>query len=242
MRTVLTILFVLTFSIAAGQKYTYFGGGIGLISSRFQLNENLSIRSPTIINGGSYDVYLRQDMTDFLAIELGYSWRNYDSEFLLPGDSYAYPSVGLWSHLIPINIDIGVDVLKDRISLFASFGYLICVKQYTGSGSNMPYNHNGDSIIIQWDYIAESDHSSLFTIGIGTRVRILDELRFEVELGYAFGFKDQREYELTYWDQYGIPHVQNTTYKGEYWRLKFGLSYPIQRMIAIAQSGISKFE
>jgi hypothetical protein len=242
MRASLTILFVLTFSIATGQRYTYLGGGIGIISSKFQLNENLSIRSPTIITGGSYDVYLRQDLTDFLAFELGYSWRNYASEYMLPGNSFAYPSVGLWSHLIPINIDIRVDVLKDRISLYASFGYLISVKQYAGSGSIKSFNHKGDSILVQWDYIAESDHSSHFTIGLGTRVRVFDELRFEVELGYAFGFKDQRKYEFTYWDQYGAPQVQNTTYKGEYWYLKIGLSYPIQRMIVIAKSGISKLK
>ncbi len=95
MRPLLITILILITSIVYAQRYTYLGGGVGIISSKYQLNESLSIRSPTTINGGSYDIYLRQDLTRFLAVEIGYSWRNYDSEYILPGDSYAFPGVGM---------------------------------------------------------------------------------------------------------------------------------------------------
>lgn len=231
MRTLLIAILMLITSIVTAQRYTYLGGGVGIISSKYQLNESLSIRSPTTINGGSYDIYLRQDLTKFLAAEIGYSWRNYDSEYLLPGDSYAFPSVGIWAHLIPVNMDIGVDIVKDRLSLYASFGYLICVQQYTGSGSNKSFNNQGDSLIIEWDYVAESEHKSLFTVGLGSRINIVEDLLMELELGYAFAYEDQREYIFTYWDESGGIKNQTAIFNGNYWRVKFGLSYPIQRIL-----------
>lgn len=217
----------------SAQRYTYLGAGIGLISSKYQLDENPSIRSPTTINGGYYDIYLRQVLTKFLSAEIGYSWRNYDSEYLLPGDSYALPHVGLWAHLIPINLDVGVDVYRNRLSLYASFGYHICIQQYTGSGTSYSFNSNGDSIIVDWDYIADSEHKSVFTIGVGTRFRAIDELIVEFEFGYAFGFEDQREYWFTYWNDTGEIQHLSTTFSGNYWRIKFGTSYPIQRVIEL---------
>ncbi len=128
-------------------------------------------------------------------------------------------------------MDIGVDIVKDRLSLYASFGYHICVQQYTGSGSNKSFNHQGDSIIIEWNYIAESEHKSLFTVGLGSRIKIVDELLMELELGYAFGNEDQREYNFTFWNESGGIQNQTTRFTGNYWRVKFGLSYPIQRIL-----------
>ena len=231
MRLVLFIFFITISASAAAQRDTHVGVGAGLISSRYQLDENLSIRSPTTINGGSYDFVIRQEITKFLSAEIGYSWRGYDSEYLLPGDSYAYPNISMWAHIIPIKLDIGVDVVRDRISLYGSFGYHICVQQYTGSGSQKSFNSEGDSIILEWEYIAESEHNSLFTVGIGSRFRIVDQLHVDLELEYAFGFKEQRAYHFTYWDDAGEPQNISTTYNGNYWRCKLGISYPVQRVL-----------
>lgn len=230
----ITVLVTVSASISA-QRYTYIGAGIGLISSKYQLNENHSIRAPTIVNGGSYDFFIRQELTNFLSAEVGYSWRGYDSEYLLPGDLYAYPNEDMWAHVIPINLDIGVDVVENRISLYGSFGYHICVQQYTGSGSLKSFTFQGDSIIIEWDYLAKSEHNSLFTVGIGSRFRIIDQLHIELELGYAFGFNEQRAYHFTYWDDAGEAQNVSTTYNGNYWRCKFGIAYPIQRVLELIQ-------
>jgi hypothetical protein len=48
------------------QKYTYFGFGMGLISTRFQVADYpLVPHSGSIMTGGLYDVYFRQNITDF---------------------------------------------------------------------------------------------------------------------------------------------------------------------------------
>ena len=238
------IPFIITLAFAcisiSAQRYTYLGGGIGLISARFQVNESLwLLHSESFIDGGSYDAYLRQEITKFLSFELGYSWRNYDFEYELFEDQSIYSSEGFWAHQIPINIDVEVDVLKDRISAYATFGYLICIKQATGQNDTY-ISQGGDSLMIEWNYIAESDQASQFTVGFGSRFRLFDEFLLDLEIGNAFSLKDLREYKFTFKDQLGNTQFKTNTFRGDYWYFKIRFSYPIQRAVELIGKGISQ--
>ena len=236
---IVTLAFACT--ILSAQRNTYLGGGIGLISARFQVEKSLwLIQSESFIDGGSYDAYLRQEITRFLSVEVGYSWRNYDFEYKLSEDQSIYNHEGFWAHQIPINIDLEVDVLKDRISAYATFGYLVCVKQATGQNNYTQISQNGDSLMIEWNYIAESDHASQFSIGFGSRFRLFDEFLLDLEIGNVFSLKDLRDYKFTFKDQLGNTQSQTNTFRGDYWYLKIRFSYPIQRAVELIGKGISQ--
>ncbi len=237
--TLSTALLFVLLGLSA-QRYTYLGGEIGLISARLQLEDNpLGLKQDLLVDGGFYGLYLRQEFTRVISLQVGYSWNNYEHSYIFPGGHFAMTG-GLYSHQIPISVDFDVNVYKDRISVYTSFGYLFSVKQAIGWGSNSPCNLDGDSLVLEWNYIAESEHSSRYNVGIGSRFRVVDEFLAELELGYVFGFNDLREYVFTYWDHSGNMQTQSATGQGNYWVLRFGFSYPIQKAIRLVKKGVSQ--
>jgi Outer membrane protein beta-barrel domain len=223
----------------SAQRYTYLGGGIGLISARFQVDESLWLTpSPSLIDGGSYDAYLRQELTSFLSIEVGYSWRNYDFEYVFPNGAAIFSSEGFWAHQIPINIDMDVEFVKDRISGYGTFGYLICLKQATGQ-EDIYTTQDSESIIVEWAYTADSDYASQFTVGFGSRFRLFDDFLLDLEIGNAFSLKSLREYKITYMDQLGNAQTKSENFHGNYWYMKIRFSYPLQRVVELVREGIN---
>lgn len=220
------------------QRFTYIGGGFGLISARFQNNESLWLTlSNSFIDGGSYDAFIRQEIVNFLSIEIGYSWRNYDFEYQIDDNLTATSSMGFWAHQIPVNIDVEVDVYKDFISAYATVGYLFCVIQ--GEGNSKQYEtQNGGSLTVGWNNISSPGPSSQFTIGVGARFRLVDEFYVDTEIGNAFAVKDLREFKITYEDQSGNIKVYANPFQGNYWYFKIRISYPIQRIFQGVKKGI----
>lgn len=223
MRTAFIIIGILVGNLLSAQNYTYLGAELGFSTYRSQ-NANY----PTNINFGLYNgsgsiigFHLRRELSKMLSIETGYSSNTY-------GDYYL-PNVAFESHQIPLKGNLNINVYRDRISTFASFGYLFCIEESLSSGSFGIWNSEGDGIVVDWSYISESKYNSLFVASSGCRFRLLDELLIEMELGYAFGLKAIREYKLTFWDTSGISGSSHLTGKGNYYYFKIGLSYPIQR-------------
>lgn len=186
-------------------------------------------------DGAIYGFYLRREVSKMLSFELGYSFRKY---FGYLGDHHVTAG-GFDSHQIPLKANLDIDVYKDRISLFASFGYLFCIEVSGGDGSFTQWNHQGESITIEWKSIPESKYHSLFSGSIGSRFRVFDELLLEMELGYTFGFEDLTEYNITYRDSSETVQTLSVKGKGEYWYLKVGISYPIQRACELIRKGVS---
>jgi hypothetical protein len=239
---IVLVFTLLTFCIQVpGQKYTWFGGGIGLISASGRGSTANPVHSTWLLDGGSYGGFIRQDITKFLSFEIGFSYRNFGCDFRLSSGQTVYSNVGFPAYQVPVNIDLEVDVMDERISFHSSFGYLFKLYQYTGPyGTIMQYSIDGDSLIYNYKYLPASEYSSHFIAGAGARFRLIDQLRFELELVYIFRFNDIREYDITTWDEAGNPEYGNEIIHGNYWHLQAGFSFPVQRLIKMIREGSSE--
>jgi hypothetical protein len=166
----------------------------------------------------------------------------YVPEIELPTGQQISVYVGLSSHQIPINIEIEADVFKDRISSYASFGAKLAQLSRTGNGSFSNYYSDGLMAYIEWEPIPQAKLSVLYSAGFGSRFRVVDELIFNLETGYVFGFEDLRTYHITYEDQSGNSLTENINIKVAYWQLKFGFSYPIQRATELIRGAVGNIK
>ncbi|MCK4923031.1 MAG: hypothetical protein KAS71_18415 [Bacteroidales bacterium] len=231
MRIVIVFLGILASEILSAQNYTYLRAELGLTTTKLHIIENYSLIDNTLFEGGGamYGFYLRREISEMLSFEIGYSYRMYSDQIGLISNYYASTG-GIESHQIPFKLNLNIDVFKDRISMFASFGYLFCIEESNGGGSSSTLNSDGKSILLEWKFIPESKFNSLLSTSTGCRFRVYDQLLLEMELGYIFGFKNLIEYNVTYWDDSGVLQALNSKGKGEYYYFKLGLSYPIQRV------------
>ncbi len=229
LKIVIVFIGILVSEVISAQNYTYFRAEVGLTTTRFHNIENSDlINNNTIFGGGGamYGFYFSREISKMISFEMGYSYRMYSHQFGINKNYYATTG-GMESHQIPIKVDLSKDVFKDRISMFASFGYLFCINEEFSEGSGSGLNDEGDSIRVYWNLIPESKYNSLLSTSTGCRFRVYNQLFFELELGYIFGFKNLIEYDVTYWDDSGGIQVLNSKGKGEYFYFKLGLSYPI---------------
>lgn len=211
------------------QNYTYFGGGVTLHSATTPDDPNIfHITNPYLLDGGGYDVTIRQEINRFLSLETGISAFNYSQDFVYKGE---YIDLGGFvSHRVPLKVELEVDVVESRIALYASFGFHLCIPSQVYTGIRTMYLESG-TMDMQEFYLSSQWYHSLYNTGIGSRFRIIDELIFELELGYAFRLSELIRYDFSYNGLSG--EVSNFSYEEtmDYWYLQFGISYPIQRVI-----------
>ncbi len=240
MRITLLILCLLANSILFAQKYTYFQVQFGYSSTGLNMPEN----TPQIYNqwyagGGTYEFHLRQEISSIISMELGYAYRSYFQSFGLRKDQFQ--SMGQFNtHQIPLKGNLDVYLYKDVISVYASFGYMFNIEVSPSVSNVITSFHQEDFVKTEWVLLPKSKYRSTFLINTGARIRLIEELQFEVELGRAFGFKDVRIYNLTYLDNSNSLKTFTVNDRCNYWYFKFGLSYPIQRVGEMAGYAISK--
>jgi hypothetical protein len=169
----------------------------------------------------------------FLSIEFGINARIYNPEFELPSGQVYGEGLGFFVHQLPINTEFETNVYKDRISAYGSIDYTLAYSQIVGHSSGSAHSPDGLSTEYSWDYIAPFRLNSLFSMGFGSRFRLVDQLQFDLELNYVFGFQDIRAYHFDYFDLEGNSHPLEIKVKDAYWQFKFGFSYPIQSIGAL---------
>jgi len=218
----------------SAQRYTYFGGGISLFSSSMSTGPVSPLTNASFgIDGGAYDVTLRQEINGFLSLETGISAHNLEYEYLFNNEIYVH--LGAFPvHKIPLKAELEVDVFRDRIAAYASFGYQFCIPFDNGSYSYTSYSavgENMESVGVEWTYIQDRWFYSLYQVGAGLRFRLVDALLFELELGYGFSLKNMIKATFTYLDQTGEEIIYIHKDGLNYWYMQFGFSYPIQRVM-----------
>ena len=240
MRITLLILCLLTNGILFAQKYTYFQVQFGYSSTGLNMPENTPrIYNPWYSGGGTYEFHLRQEISSIVSLESGYSHRSYSQSFGLSKDHFQ--SIGQFNtHQIPLKGNLDVFLYKDFISLYASFGYMFNI-EVSPSVSNIRTSfHQEDFVKTEWILLPESKYRSSFLMNTGVRLRLFEELLFEIELGRAFGFRDVRIYNLSYLDNSNSLKTLTINDRCNYWYFKFGLSYPLQRVGEMVGYAISK--
>jgi len=220
--------------LVSAQPYTYFGGGISLFSSSMFTGPVSPLTKASFgIDGGAYDVTLRQEINGFLSLETGISAHNLEYDYLFNNDIYVH--IGAFPvHKIPLKAELEVDVLRDRIAAFASFGYQFCIPFDNSSRRYTSYSavgENMESVGVEWNYNPDRWFYSLYQVGTGLRFRLVDALLFELELGYGFSLKNMINATLTYLGQTGEEIIYIHKDGLNYWYMQFGFSYPIQRIV-----------
>lgn len=226
-------LFIIIFSLPlSAQNHTYVGVGIGLFSAHITSGDIPNIATvPYRLDGGAFNITIRQEINHFLSIETGISSHTLEHDYIL--DDVIYATIGRFHvHKIPLKIEMEVNLFKDRIAAYTSFGTHFCFpRDYHRGGSYTAYIDSDEgSLDVDWEYITEDRYYSLYQVGAGSRFRLVDALLFEIELGYAISLKDMVESHFTYLDQSTI--IQDITIKEglNYWYLQGGISYPVQRI------------
>jgi hypothetical protein len=227
MRISILIIGIATNCILYAQKNTYFQVHWGSSSTGFKIQDySPQIYNSCYVGGHLYDFHLRQELVSIMSIEFGYSNRSYYQAFGLK-KNYLYSTEQFITNQFPISINLDINVYKD-VSLYSSYGYMFCIERSISDG-NIISLPNEEYLAIDWKYIPGSKYNSKFLVNLGARIRIIDELLFEIECGRAFRTKDFRIYSFTFKDNSGLFKTLSTNDLGNYWYFQFGLSYPIQR-------------
>lgn len=217
------------------QRYTYVGGGMSLYTANISLGSDPFLtKAPDVLNGGAYDVTVRQEINHFLSIESGISAHNIE-HFYLFKDEIHMTSGGFKVHKIPLKAELEVDLFRDRIAGYATFGYQFCIRMDYDNRSTV-YSSvaaNGASMDVEWDYISDGLFYSLYQVGAGLRFRLVESLLYEMEFGYGFSLKDMVRTTFTYKDQTGEENILIYQEGLNYWYLQGGFSYPVQRVVEI---------
>jgi len=189
--------------------------------------------------GRIYEFSLRKEISSILSIESGYLNRTYSQAFGLSNDKF-YSFAGFETHQIPFKVNLDIYLFKDVISLYASYGYMFNIEYSSPYTENSSNSFQEESFEIEFILIPESKYRSTFLMSTGARLRVFEELLFEIEGGRAFGPKDLRIYNFTYLNNSNSLETLTIKDKCNYWYFKFGFSYPIRRIGEMAGKGISK--
>ncbi|MFW5820125.1 MAG: hypothetical protein ACOCWA_02455 [Bacteroidota bacterium] len=239
MRFILLLFLALAGYHLQAQDYTWFRAGIGYTASKlYKVGGSAEFSNTLEPSGAFYNFNLRKEISEMISIETGFMERGYHNNFSIDGDKYG--SFGSFeSYQIPLKIYLDLNLYRERILMFTSFGYTFCIEGHTGSGL-VTSTSIKDTVVLTASYstLPESKYHSLFSVSTGARIRIIEELLIELELGYAFGFEDLRRFEITYYDDSGVLNEIYGTDRGRYWFLGIRLSYPLERVLDIVQIGL----
>ncbi|MEN8231045.1 MAG: hypothetical protein ABFS38_23015, partial [Bacteroidota bacterium] len=228
---------------AMAQRYTYVGVGMSLYAANISLGADPFLtKASYVIDGGAYDVTVRQEINHFLSIETGISAHNFEHDYIFNDEVHVH-SGAFPVHKIPLKAELEVDLFRDRIAAYGSFGYQFCIRMNYNSGRGAYYSYAaiGGSVDVEWDYISDGPFYSLYQVGAGTRFRLVDALLFEMEIGYGFSLKDMVTTTITYKDRTGEENVLIHKEGLNYWYLQGGFSYPVQRVVQIMRDLLKSF-
>jgi hypothetical protein len=229
--TIIALISFFTFPSQAQRerRFNYFGGGMTLATTTMMDNSNIfALSKPFFLYGGGYDVTIRQEINDFLSLESGLNVFNFHMTYPFMGEYTEH--WGLMSHNIPLKAELEVDLLRDRIALYGSFGIQFNYADQTSYGWGTLYMNHVE-LEYHKNYLPETRVYSRYIAGSGARFRLVDQLIFELELGFGFRVKDLLEYEFTYRDDSGTSTDFIIREPTDYWYISYGISYPIQRVM-----------
>ena len=230
MATALHFLFI---PILSAQRYTYLNPGIQLHSA-IPLGQS-SLFPPVSyypVDGGGYTLTIRQEVNNFLSIRTGVVALGTFKEFIY-GES-VFDLLGYHAHRLPVKAELEVDLLRDRIIGYASFGLEIALpfRWDLNHGYRTTYTAT-DTLTSNAFYLLDHRVHTYYTVGFGLRFRLIDQLHLEIESGYGSTFRDI--IEVQFWEE--KPSFYNTPPydfairdKMNYFYLSFSIAYPFQRM------------
>jgi hypothetical protein len=226
---------LVTVSLEA-QRYTYLSGGIGIHSTFIpEVQLPFSVRDGGLEDGGSYNVSLRQEMGKYFSLELGYAAMHFNpgvqvvEGHLVQGGHFA-------SDRFSLKTNVDVRVYRDRITAYGTFGYTYSIEDTGGSSSI--WTCNPSNVLVEYAHLPGTGYESFLSAGAGVRFRLVHELLFEMELGYATSFQEMYSLTVSYEDPGGIVHTRVIEEGKDHFYFRFGFSYPLQPVFRAMGKGV----
>ncbi len=218
------------------QRYTYLSGGVGVHSTFIpEVRMPFSVRDGGLEDGGSYNVSLRQQIGKCFSLELGYAAFHFDPAVqvaegnLVQGGHFA-------SDRFTLKTNVDVRVYKDRIAAYGTFGYIYSIEDAGGISSIGTCNPS--NVLVEYAHLSGTGNESFLSAGSGVRFRLVHELLFEMELGYATSFDEMYSLTVNYEDPAGIVHTYVIEEGKDHFYFRFGFSYPLQPVFRAMGKGV----
>jgi len=213
------------------QRQTYFGVGLTFASTTSPNDKNIfHLTNNYILDGGGYNVTIRQEINDFLSLKTGIS-----SLILSPDMIHQDHYFGIsffFAHTIPLQAELEVDLLKDRIAFYGSAGVNFTVREVYDPETNYTVIYLKEARMkVSRNYLTDGSFHVNFTAGTGFRFRLFDELYFDLELGYASHISDLVAYHFTWMPDTDDAYSFTWEDPLDYWYIRGGFSYSIQRVV-----------
>lgn len=211
------------------QRYTYIGGGMNL-NSAIHVSQfgPFDVSNIMELDGGSYDVSLRQEINDLVSLETGLSHHNFSNWFLINNQHIYLGSFE--SFRLPLKLELEVSLYKDRIIGYAGFGTHICHASPWDTGGRSINHKNEGTLEFTREYTMDHLIYLMYSAGSGIRFRIVDQLLFELELGYTFRVKHLVNHYVTFTDLTGTSTDFLYQDKHNFFYLQGAITYPVQRI------------
>lgn len=232
---ILIVLFGLTTEISCQYRY-YYGVEAGTVFTSSLIEKGEIISGAPNFMGKQCSFILGREFGKHLTLESGLNLlRNYESFRIR--DYKASNDYNSWFE-IPLKLSLFLGDPGRRIHYFSSLGIQYSysysgggtsIREFPGTGESLKIEHSS----IPGDYL-------LVRGAIGIRYRIVDELYLLLSAGASFGFRDVREYTITYLQDDVVLENAVVPSLGEYQNIMLGLTYPLGKGARLAGSAYNK--
>jgi len=223
-RALILLLFI-SFSLFS-QRKTYYGLELGLTNPRLIHSNTSAISFPKELEHLILGFNLRQELSEKISLQTGYSHHIYMERFQV---DQIYVSPGAFAtHQIPLMLRVSNNIIKEKIQLFASIGPHFCMEPSSGMILHEGCDGFGKRVSV-W-YNTKEKYYTLVGGELGIIFKPVDELLLTLTGGFNYGLRKIRHYEVEYWDGDILLGSMKSYSKGEFWEIKFGISYPLGRI------------
>jgi hypothetical protein len=209
------------------QRKTYFGAEGSFTFPRLLHVNNEVISYEFEPNGKECSIILGRKISKNFRLETGATYHIYSEIFRIENSPYV--NVGSFqTYSIPLRLMVSNDNLSKRTMLFASVGTVMVLGDGgTGSSGVLDCATN---LKLSGEYESKEPFYALLEGRAGVQYKIVDELRLSLSVGFYYGFKRIRDYELVFSQEDLIIQSLKTYSKGEYWNIMMGFTYPLGRV------------
>lgn len=209
----------------SAQHYTYLSGSVGnLTSFGPEVTSPIRIRDGGWLDGSTKNLSLRQQFGRYFSLELGYS-ACFFSPMLQIEERRATSFGYMQSNRLSVKTNFDVKVYSDRISAYGAFAYIYSIEQQEISATGLC---NPSNLLVENRLLPGMDRVSFLSAGAGARIRLMGELLFEIELGYATSFQEIYSLTVNYGDLEANPYVYELTEGKNHFYFRAGFAYPLQ--------------
>jgi hypothetical protein len=93
-------------------------------------------------------------------------------------------------------------------------------------------------VLVEYAHLPGTGYASFLSAGAGTRFRLVHELLFEMELGYATTSHELYSLRVRYEDPAGVSYAHTIEEGRNYFYFRFGFSYPLQPVFRAMGKGV----